>query len=85
MSIPRDDIVWLWNTTSLSASQIGRKFNLTKGQVLGVVHRDPRAKQRKPPTPMQLKDRRIKALEAEVARLQALEASLARMEWKAAA
>ncbi|WP_201829611.1 hypothetical protein [Microvirga zambiensis] len=85
MTLPKDDIVWLWNTTDLSASRIGRKFGLTKGVVLGIVHRDPRAKMRRPPTPMQMKDRRIKALEAEVVRLQTLEAQLARTDRKAAA
>lgn len=82
---PKNDIVWDWNTTKLTSGQLARKYNTTKGVILGIVHRDPRAKMRKPPTPMQLKDRRIKALEAEVARLQALEVSLSRNELRAAA
>ncbi len=85
MTHPKDDIVWLWNTTRLSATQIGRKYGISRSVVLGIVHRDPRAKMRRPPTPMQKAQKEIKALRQEVARLQALEASLARKEWKAAA
>lgn len=88
-TLPKDDIVWLWNTTKLSAGQIANKYKTTKGTVLGIIHRDPRSKPRKPPSRLQQAKRRIAALEKEVKRLQELEASLARnparMEWKAAA
>jgi hypothetical protein len=88
MSLPRDEIVWQWNTTELTCGQLARKYGTTKGVILGIIHRDPRAKQRRPQTAAQKTRRYITALEAEVRRLQALEAALAqskRMERKAAA
>ena len=76
MNLPKDDIVWAWNTTKLTAGQIGIRHGISRNVVLGIVHRDPRAKPRKPPTALQLKDRQIKAMEAEIARLQDIEAVL---------
>lgn len=74
----RDEIVWEWNTTELTSGQLARKYKLTKGQVLGIIHRDPRAIQRRPKTEMQKAQARIKALEAEVLRLRAFEVKAAR-------
>ncbi|WP_368761996.1 hypothetical protein [Klebsiella pneumoniae] len=74
----RDEIVWDWNTTELTSGQLARKYKLTKGQVLGIIHRDPRAIQRRPKTEMQKAQERIKALEAEVLRLRAFEVNAAR-------
>lgn len=65
----RDEIVWDWNTTRLTSGQLARKYAMTKGQVLGIIHRDPRAKQRRPKTELQKAMERIKALEAELTRL----------------
>lgn len=76
MPHPKDEIVWDWNTTDLSAREIGQKYGLSRSVILGIVHRDPRARERRPPTPLQKAYRYIKALEAEVRRLQELEASL---------
>lgn len=67
--VSRDEIVWLWNTTSLTSGQLARKFKTTKGVVLGIVHRDPRAKQRRPLTPLQKALKENKLLRAELARL----------------
>lgn len=74
----RDEIVWEWNTTKLTSGQLARKYKLTKGQVLGIIHRDSRAVQRRPKTEMQKAQERIKALEAEVLRLRAFEVQAAR-------
>lgn len=74
----RDEIVWEWNTTELTSGQLARKYKLTKGQVLGIIHRDPRAIQRRPKTEMQKAKARIKALEAEVLRLRTFEVQAAR-------
>ena len=74
----RDEIVWEWNTTKLTSGQLARKYKLTKGQVLGIIHRDKRAVQRRPKTEMQKAQERIKALEAEVLRLRAFEVQAAR-------
>ena len=74
----RDEIVWDWNTTELTSGQLARKYKLTKGQVLGIIHRDPRAVQRRPKTEMQKAKDRIKALEAEVLRLRTFEVKAAR-------
>lgn len=71
--LPKNDIVWDWNSTKLSAGQLARKYKTTKGTVLGIVHRDPRSKPRKPPSQLQLAKRRIAQLEREVIRLRALE------------
>lgn len=73
----RDEIVWDWNTTELTSGQLASKYKLTKGQVLGIVHRDPRAVQRRPKTEIQKAQARIKALEAEVLRLRAFEVQAA--------
>lgn len=75
----RDEIVWDWNTTELTSGQLARKYKLTKGQVLGIIHRDPRAIQRRPKTEMQKARERIKALEAEVLRLRTFEVKAARI------
>jgi hypothetical protein len=88
MTLPKDEIVWDWNTTKFSAGQIARKYGTTRNVILGIVHRDPRAIQRRQLTPLQKAQKRIKALQAEVERLQALEvakAHSARNERKAAA
>lgn len=77
MTHPRDDIVWTWNTTDLSAAEIGRQHGLSRSVILGIVHRDPRAKSRRPPLAIQLQ-RRIKALKIEMKRLQRLEAVASR-------
>lgn len=74
----RDEIVWDWNTTKLTCGQLARKYNMTVGQILGIVHRDPRARQRRPKTELQKAMERIKALEAEVIRLRAFEVKAAR-------
>lgn len=68
----RDEIVWDWNTTKLTAGQLSRKYDLTRGQLLGIIHRDPRAVQRRPKSELRKAMERIKALEAEVARLRRL-------------
>lgn len=67
--LDRDGLVWDWNTTKLSGNQLARKYGVTRGVVLGIIHRDPRSNQRRPPTPLQRANRRIAALEAEVRRL----------------
>lgn len=77
MTLPKDEIVWAWNTTKITSGELARKYGVTRGVILGIVHRDPRAVKRRPLSPMQRKDRHIKALEAEVRRLQELEVSLA--------
>jgi hypothetical protein len=73
MNLPKDDIVWAWNTTKLTSGQLARKYKTTKGVILGIIHRDPRAKQRRPHTPLQKAKKEIKALRAEVSRLQEME------------
>lgn len=74
----RDEIVWEWNTTKLTSGQLARKYGITKGKLLGIIHRDPRAVQRRPKTEMQKAQDRIKALEAEVLRLRTFEVKAAR-------
>lgn len=74
VNLPKNDIVWDWNTTKLTSGQLARKYKTTKGTVLGIIHRDPRSKPRKPPSQLQLAKKRIAQLEREVRRLQALEA-----------
>lgn len=76
----RDELVWDWNTTKLTSGQLARKYKLTKGQVLGIIHRDPRAVQRRPKTELQIAKTRIKALEAEVSWLRGLVAKTAQKQ-----
>lgn len=74
----RDEIVWEWNTTKLTSGQLARKYGITKGKLLGIVHRDPRSIARRQKTEIQRANDRIKALEAEVLRLRTFEVKAAR-------
>lgn len=78
--VDRDSLVWEWNTTKLTCGQLARKYKTTKGVVLGIIHRDPRAKQRRPPTAIQKLQKENKVLRAEIARLQMIEVARARRE-----
>lgn len=76
MTLSKDEVLWQWQTTGLSASQIGDGFDTTKGVVLGIVHRarlagDVRATMRRAPTRMQLL-KRIDDLAAEMERVRAM-------------
>lgn len=67
-----DGVLWLWSTTDLSATQIGKRFGLTRPQVLGHVYRmrakgDRRAVSRKQETKPQTMEQRLAQLERLVA------------------
>jgi hypothetical protein len=78
----QDGILWLWQTTELSATQIGKRLGLTKSQVLGHVYRkrqegDVRAVSRAP-------KRKAQTLETRIAELERLVATMRREQRQAA-
>ncbi len=79
MTPHRGEIIHLWNTTPLPASEIGYRCGVTRASVLGLVNRDPRAKPRRPRAPKLAHDERRKIAEAKARRREYMEAQF----WKA--
>lgn len=81
-----DGVLWLWQTTNLSATEIGKRMGLTRSQVLGHVFRmrekgDIRAvsrRQTSAPTPS------VEQLAQQIAELRRTVAAMRREQRKAA-